>query len=210
MNPVCAHLRWPKADRQPEILKPKNLLLLRLESVRVEKNYELAKDGKLDQVIDSRFRELLILLRKISHSVDLHSKYLNKRFGLTGPQLILLKELSDGEMTVSELATRISLSQGTVTEIIQRLELKDLVIKRRSIRDKRRVLITLSEKCKALLALAPPPLQEKFTNTFSQIDEWEQLMILSAMNRLVDMMSADEMDAPDVSSTAADQVGVSP
>lgn len=185
-------------------------MLLRLQSVKVEKNHKLDKDEKLDPVNDLRFRELLILLRKISHSVDLHSKYLNKRFGLTGPQLILLKELADGEMTVSELATRISLSQGTVTEIIHRLEIKELVIKRRSVRDKRRVLITLSEKCKDLLALAPPPLQEKFTNTFSQIDEWEQLMILSAMNRIVDMMSADSADAPDVSSTVANQVQISP
>jgi hypothetical protein len=62
--------------------------------------------------------------------------------------------------------------------------------------DKRRVLITLSEKCKDLLALAPPPLQETFTNSFSQIEEWEQLMILSSMNRIVKMMSAESIDAP--------------
>lgn len=150
----------------------------------------------MDQVNNIRCRELLILLRKITQAVDLHSKYLDKNFGLTGPQLIILQELSNGEMTVSELARRISLSQGTVTDIIHRLEKKDLIIKRRSNRDKRRVLITLSEKCKDLLALAPPPLQEAFTNSFSQIEEWEQLMILSSMNRIVKMMSAESIDAP--------------
>ena len=117
-------------------------------------------------------------------------------FGLTGPQLVMLQELSDGELTVSGLARRISLSQGTVTDIIHRLEKKDLIIRRRSNQDKRRVLITLSEKCKDLLALAPPPLQETFTNSFSQIEEWEQLMILSSMNRIVKMMSAETIDAP--------------
>ena len=73
---------------------------------------------------------------------------------------------------------------------------KDLIIRRRSNQDKRRVLITLSEKCNDLLALAPPPLQESFTNSFSQIEEWEQLMILSSMNRIVKMMSAESIDAP--------------
>ena len=149
----------------------------------------------MDQVSDIRCRELLGLIRKISQAVDVHSKYLNKNFGLTGPQLVMLQELSDGELTVSGLARRISLSQGTVTDIIHRLEKKDLIIKRRSNQDKRRVLITLSEKCKDLLALAPPPLQETFTNSFSQMEEWEQLMILSSMSRIVKMMSAESIDA---------------
>jgi len=149
----------------------------------------------LDQVNSIRCRELLILLRKITQAVDLHSKYLNKNFGLTGPQLIILQELSNGELTVSGLARRISLSQGTVTDIIHRLEKKDLIIRRRSNQDKRRVFITLSEKCKDLLALAPPPLQETFTTSFSQIEEWEQLMILSSMNRIVEMMSGESIDA---------------
>ena len=148
----------------------------------------------MDQVNNIRCWELLALLRKITQAVDLHSKYLNKNFGLTGPQLIIPQELSDGELTVSGLARRISLSQGTVTDIIHRLEKKELIIRRRSNLDKRRVLITLSEKCKDLLALAPPPLQETFTNSFSQIEEWEQLMILSSMNRIVKMMSAESID----------------
>lgn len=148
----------------------------------------------MDRIYNIRCRELLISLRKITQAVDLHSKYLDKKFGLTGPQLIILQELSNGEMTVSELAIRISLSQGTVTDIIHRLEKKDLIIKRRSNRDKRRVLITLSEKCKDLLALAPPPLQETFMIYFSQIEEWEQLMILSSLNRIAKMMSAESID----------------
>ena len=75
----------------------------------------------MDQVSDIRCRELLGLLRKISQAVDLHSKFLNKNFGLTGPQLVMLQELSNGELTVSGLARRISLSQGTVTDIIHML-----------------------------------------------------------------------------------------
>ena len=162
-----------------------------------EKKY-VNEDGNLDQVNNLRCKELLIILRKMTQSIDQHSKHLNKNFGLTGPQLALLQELSNGEMTVSDLARRISLSQGTVTDIINRLEKKDLIIRRRSDRDKRRVLITLSEKCRDVLALAPPPLQETFVNSFSQIEEWEQLMILSSMNRVVKMMSAKSIDAPPV------------
>jgi DNA-binding MarR family transcriptional regulator len=148
----------------------------------------------MDQVNNIRCKELLTLLRKITQAVDLHSKFLDKNFGLTGPQLVILQELSNGEMTVSELARRISLSQGTVTDIIHRLEKKHLIVKRRGNRDKRRVLVALSEMCKDLLASAPPPLQQTFMNYFSQIEEWEQLMILSSMNRIVKMMSGESID----------------
>ena len=157
----------------------------------------------MDPVSDMRCRELLGLLRKISQAVDLHSKYLNKNFGLTGPQLVMLQEFAHGELTVSGLARRISLSQGTVTDIIHRLEKKDLNIRRRSNLDKRRVLITLSEKCKDLLALASPPLQETFTNSFSQIEDWEQLMILSSMNRIVKMMTAESIEVPSDTNTGS-------
>ena len=140
-------------------------------------------------------KELLVLLRKITQAIDLHSKHLYKKFGLTGPQLIILQELSKGEMTVSGLARAISLSQGTVTDIIHRLEKKELIIKKRSSEDKRSVLISLSEKCRTQLTTAPSPLQEKFTDSFSKIPEWEKLMLLSSVSRIAEMMSAGPLAA---------------
>lgn len=158
------------------------------------------QECKRDEINTVRCRELLILLRKITQAVDLHSKYLDKHFGLTGPQLAVLQELTKGEISVSKLAREISLSQGTVTEIIHRLEKKDLIIRRRSKRDKRCVKLTLSQKCQDLLMSAPPPLQETFMSYFSNIEEWEQLMILSAMNRIVSLMSSESLESsPDLS-----------
>ena len=136
-----------------------------------------------------RCRELLILLRKVTQAIDLHSKYLNKTVGLTGPQLVILQELSKGEMTVSQLARRISLSQGTVTDILHRLEKKNAIYKNRSNSDKRQVLISLSEKYRQTLESAPPILQENFIDSFTELEEWEQLMIMSTMNRIVTMMT---------------------
>ena len=139
---------------------------------------------------EERCKDLLILLRKMIQAVDLYSKDLNKRCGLTGPQLVVLKEVTNHEfISVSELAKTISLSQGTVTDIINRLENKGLMVKERSQDDKRRVMISPSKKCIDILKDAPPPLEEKFTGAFIDLEEWEQLMILSSMNRLVNIMS---------------------
>lgn len=149
----------------------------------------------MEPIHEERCKELLILLRKMIQAVDLYSKDLNKRCGLTGPQLVILKEVTTHKLiSVSELAKSISLSQGTVTDIINRLANKGLIVKARSQTDKRRVLISPSEKCIDILRNAPPPLEGKFTEAFTHLDEWEQQMILSSMSRLVKLMSAEKID----------------
>lgn len=143
-----------------------------------------------------RSKELLIGLRKITQAIDLHSKHLLKIAGITSPQLVILQELVDSiSLTTSELAKAISLTQGTVTTIIVRLEKNNLVSRRRSGKDKRRIHISITDEGKQLLKNAPSPLQEQFANSYYALEEWEQLMILSSINRIVSMMSAEKIEA---------------
>lgn len=140
--------------------------------------------------------DVLVSLRKIIQAIDMHSHTLSKQYGLTGPQLVILQELSRAQgYSVTELSRAISLSQGTVTMIISRLEKKGLVIKKKSLSDKRRTEIDITEKCHQLLKKAPTPLQETFMNEFSELEEWEQLMILSSLKRIVEMMAVKGIDA---------------
>lgn len=142
-----------------------------------------------------RNRELLIGLRKITQAIDLHSKHLLKTAGITSPQLVILQELADcASLTTSELAKAVALTQGTVTAIIMRLEKNDLVSRRRSGKDKRRIHISITEKGELLLINAPSPLQEKFTDSYYALEEWEQLMILSSINHIVSLMSAEKIE----------------
>jgi DNA-binding MarR family transcriptional regulator len=147
--------------------------------------------------MDDQFcNDMLVSLRKIMRAVDLHSKDLKRKFGLTGPQLIILQEVaSHNQISASELARSVSLSQATVTDIVNRLAREGYLSKERSSTDKRRVMIRPLEKCRKILEKAPPPLQETFTNRFARLEHWEQMMLLSALNRIVYMMSAVEIDA---------------
>ncbi len=141
-------------------------------------------------------KEVLISLRKIIQAIDLHSKNLSKKYGLTGPQLIILQEIAaTSQISVTELGRAISLSQGTVTGIISRLEKKELVYKRKSEKDKRRTELYVTEKSMRILENAPPPLQETFLEQFANISDWEQMMIMSSLRRIVDMMEAKKIDA---------------
>lgn len=141
-------------------------------------------------------REVLIALRKIIQAIDLHSRNLSKKYGLTGPQLVILQEIaSKSQISVTELGRAISLSQGTVTDILSRLEKKGLIFKKKSENDKRRIELYITDDCERLLEQAPPPLQETFLEQFDAISDWEQMMILSSLQRLVEMMEAKKIDA---------------
>lgn len=149
-----------------------------------------------------RCKDMLISLRKITQAISLHSRDLNRRYGLTGPQLVILNEIANHQaVTVTQLAHLISLSQATVTDILNRLEKKELVERTRDAIDRRRVMIQITPQCREILDQAPPALQETFVERYTRLPEWEQLMILSAFKRTVDLMLAGQIDAAPILST---------
>ena len=139
---------------------------------------------------------VMISLRKIIQAIETKSKQLVKRVGLTGPQLVILQEITRmGEVTAGEIAQAVSLSQATVTGILERMEKRGLLARRRSETDKRRIMVRITRNGQQVLDDAPPLMQEAFVERFSDLQEWEQTMILSALQRLVSIMDAKAIQA---------------
>ena len=147
---------------------------------------------------------VLSTLRQIIRAIDIHSRHLSKQYGLTGPQLIVISEIGQyGPMTIGELARRISLSQATVTTILDRLELKELATRVRDHQDKRRVYVNITDKARTILESHPNFLQEAFVRRFNALEKWEQTLILSSIQRVAAMMNAQDLpsEAYDLDST---------
>jgi DNA-binding MarR family transcriptional regulator len=136
-------------------------------------------------------------LRQIIRAIDLQSKKLTKRYGLTGPQLIVLKEIYKGsDRPISAIAKEVSLSQATVTSILDRLEQQGFATRQRSSLDKRKVNILLTEKSETILDTNPSLLQEEFTDEFEKLEEWEKNMIISSLQRMASMLNAEKIISP--------------
>lgn len=147
---------------------------------------------------------VLVALRRIIRAIDLRSRSLVTRYGLTGPQLTVLKQLASREgISIGELTRGVHLSQATVTGILDRLAKRDLVRRERSTEDRRRVQVWLTEAGRTLLADAPPLLQEEFTEQFENLEDWEQTQILSAIQRVVAMMEARHIEAAPILTTGS-------
>ncbi len=153
---------------------------------------------------ENRCEEVLVALRRIVRAIDLHSRQLIQKHGITGPQALILRKLQKLEQApVGELARSVNLSQATVTDILDRLEGRGLVQRTRSTLDKRRVLVRLTGGAVAVLRDSPPLLQESFASEFGRLQEWEQTLLLSSLQRVAAMMDARDLPAVPVLSTEA-------
>ena len=142
---------------------------------------------------------VLVALRRVIRATDLHSKHLSKVAGLTAPQLLILQTLRDkGDLPAGEIAHGISLSQATLTTILDRLESRGLITRTRSDQDKRKVIASITADGREILRNAPMPLQEHFVRQFSNLHEWEQTAIISSLQRVASMMDAEDIDASPV------------
>lgn len=135
--------------------------------------------------------QVMIALRQIIRSIDLYSKQIKKEYGLTSPQLLLMRAIdeADKDISIRQLSINTNMSQATATSILDRLEASGLVVRERDKIDKRKVHALLTDNGKQILTMAPEVMQRDFISQFQSLDSWEQNLILSSLQRLSKMMN---------------------
>lgn len=142
---------------------------------------------------------VLETLRKINRAIGLRSRQLVKTVGLTVPQMLVLKDVvENGEAAIGHVASHVSLSQATVTAIVDRLEAHALLVRRRGHADRRKVLIAATDRGMDIVANNPAILQQEFTEAFEKLEPWEQTQILSSLQRIATMMNAQQLPVPPI------------
>ena len=140
--------------------------------------------------------QVLTELRRIIRATQLNAKILAAHSQLTVSQLTVLQLLSThGELTPRQLAQHVNLTQATMTALLDRLEERHLISRRRSDADKRRVHVTLSQEGVNQLARAPQTLQHRFMTHFNALQNWEQTQILSALQHIAQLLDVASLDA---------------
>lgn len=143
--------------------------------------------------------EVIESIRRIIRATDVHSRRLVKESGLTSAQILIMHAIgSERFHNTSKIADEVSLSQATVTNIVERLEHRGLIMRQRDERDKRKVNLWLSDKGREVLNNAPRLLQQHFVERFDRLESWEQQMIVSSLQRVALLMDAHELDASPV------------
>lgn len=143
-----------------------------------------------------RGHDVLIALRRIIRAIDLQSKRIAKASGLTPPQILILRAIQElGEVTSKRVSEQVSLSQATVTTILDRLEQRGLIERYRSAVDRRIVHAKLTAEGRKAFRKSPPLLDEKFIQAFSQRDPADQQMIIGMLEEVAEMLGGGDLDA---------------
>ena len=140
--------------------------------------------------------EILVALRRVIRAVDQHSRQLVQSHGLTGPQALTLNEIvRNGRLTGSQLARNISLSQATVSDIVKRLEQRNLLSRTRDSVDKRKYFLEPTDAGRRIMQASVPLLQQRFAERLAELQDWERTQLLASLQRIAEMMNAEDLDA---------------
>lgn len=149
--------------------------------------------------MDHQSQHALVVLRRILRATENRARALSRESGLTASQLLFLQTLADEvECTAGTIASRLGITQATTTSLVQKLEAKGLVVKKRGNADRRQVWLRLSDNGRTVLADAPDDLQELFRARFDKLKDWEQMMLVASLERIASMLDAEAIDAAPV------------
>jgi DNA-binding MarR family transcriptional regulator len=136
--------------------------------------------------------QVILALRRISRAVDIHSSFLQRAFGLTGPQLTALRMAKTLQpVSAGVLARNANIGYATLTGILDRLEKQGFVVRARDESDRRTVIVTVTPAGERVLAKAPSLLQNRLRQELARIPAREREDLLQALVRVALLMEAD-------------------
>ncbi len=136
-------------------------------------------------------KEIVRSIRKLVRAVSLDAQKISKRFGLTGPQSGVLRNLvNNGSMSSADLSRMMFVTPSNITGIIDRLEKKDLVKRVKKAGDRRVALIALTEAGEALSKSLPDPIEKKFLEELADLDTDGVRILSAAMHQILNLMDA--------------------
>ncbi len=141
----------------------------------------------------------LVALRRILRATELSARQLGTASGLTPSQLIVLQLVArEGKALPSAVARDAHLTQATVTSLVDKLTRAGLTSRRRDTEDRRRIWIEVTEEGRRQLAQSPDLLQDRFAAGFERLENWQQLMVISVLEQVAEMLDASAIDASPV------------
>ena len=140
-------------------------------------------------------RDIIFSIRRLLQAKEYYTKELNKKYQVSASQLnCILALYENGPLPPSQIAKHIMVNSSTVTGIIDRLEQKGLVERRRISPDRRVITIQLTEAGEQLAEHAPPPIQQKIIDGLKGLPPHETAKIVNSLQMLTSMLDVQDLD----------------
>lgn len=108
-----------------------------------------------------------------------------QEFGLNISEFGVLEMLyHKGDQPVQKVAEKILVTSGTITYVINKLEKKELVVRRKCDKDKRVYYVSLTEKGNDFIANIFPKHRDFIDNLFKDLNEENKTQLLESLIQL--------------------------
>jgi len=150
--------------------------------------------GGRSTATDSHDR-ILHSLRRIARALDISSHKLAAKKGVTSVQLLCLSTLAAGAAdTATAVAQLMHLSPSAVVGILDRLQAKGLVERKRDAEDRRVVRVVLTRKGRSIVGKTQHPIQNLLESRGKNLSKAETKQIADTLDRLVEVLGAEDID----------------
>lgn len=134
---------------------------------------------------------MLQAFRRSIRSLDVYSSRLAASYFVTSPQLSCLSYIANHKaVTPSQLCVQMYLSPSTINGIIDRLEIKGLVVRERSDPDRRKVQLYATKAGESLAERTPALLQQRLAESIKHLPENERTNIADVMEQLAGILES--------------------
>jgi DNA-binding MarR family transcriptional regulator len=146
-----------------------------------------------EPALEQSVRNIVWAIRRIMGLIYTDSRRQMKRFGVTGPQSLVIKSLTAAEEDLSSagLARMLGVTPPNMTGIIDRLEGRGLVERQRKEGDRRVSLIHLTKAGEQLSETLRDPVEEKLMVGLRDLPPTEVYGVYSALNSIIDILGKE-------------------
>ena len=137
--------------------------------------------------------EVARLFQDVMHLFKHNMKKFLSDAGISAPQGMVIGLLSKNKkMKITELSSKLCLSNSTVSGIIDRLEAQNMVVRERSQEDKRVVYVTISPNFEDMHKVFHKQIEKNIENIISQGSTEELHKISEGLNTLKKLLSSQQ------------------
>lgn len=137
-------------------------------------------------------------IRKLVRALGDSARMAQGRTGVSGAQLFVLRTLAAHPqgLSINELADRTMTHQSSVSAVVTRLVASGLVARTPSPEDRRRQIVTLTPRGRALHRTAPAVAQELLVDALRALSPARRRALATGLRSLTDALGVSNQTAP--------------
>lgn len=142
---------------------------------------------------DRVVKDVVHALRHLLRAVYVDGTRMQRSFGVTGPQGVVLRHLRDhGPTSAAQLSRILHVTPSNMTGLVDRLEVKGLVERIKKEGDRRVAMINLTPAGGAFSRKLPDPLEAKLLAKLSNLEPGHAERLSTALHELLAMVETTD------------------